>query len=45
MAEIDGPVGEAAGTGELDVVGAHHLEHLGAHQAHDQGELEQAERD
>src|ERR1044072_479206 len=45
MAEIDGAVGEAAGARELDVIGTHHLEHLGAHQAHEQGELEQAERD
>src|SRR6266851_546197 len=35
MAEIDGAVGEAAGARELDVVGAQDLEHLGAHQAHD----------
>ena len=30
---------------ELDVVGAQHLDHLAAHQAHDQRHLEQAERD
>src|SRR5216684_1256525 len=45
MAEIDGAVGEAAGARELDVVGAQDLEHLGAHQAHDQGQLHEAEGD
>ena len=45
MAEIDGAVRQAAGAGELDVVGAQHLEHLGAHQPRHQGHLEQAERD
>src|SRR5216683_2313118 len=45
MAEIDGSVGEAASARELDVVGAHHLQHFRAYQTHDQGELEQAERD
>ena len=38
-------VGQAAGAGEADVVGAQHLQHLGAHQPHDQRHLEQAERD
>ena len=38
-------VGEAARAGELDVVGAQHLQHLGPHEAHDQRHLEQAERD
>jgi hypothetical protein len=41
MAEVDHAVGQAAGAGELDVVGAQHLEHLGAHQAQDQRQLEQ----
>ncbi len=45
MAEIDGAVGEPPRAREFDVVGAHHFEHLRAHQAHDQGELEEAERD
>ena len=45
VAEMDGAGGEAAGAGEPDVVGAQHLEHLGAHQPHDQRHLEQAERD
>ena len=36
---------QAAGARELDVVGAHHLQHLGAHQPHDQRQLEQRERD
>ena len=35
VAEVDGAVGQAAGARELDVVGAQHLEHLGAHQPHD----------
>jgi hypothetical protein len=30
--------------GELDVVGAQHLEHFGAHQPHDQRELEDRQR-
>ena len=42
---MDGAVGQAAGTGELDVVGAQHLQHLGTHQAQDQGELEDRQRD
>ena len=33
-------VGQAAGARELDVVGAQHLQHLGAHQAQDQRQLE-----
>src|SRR6185437_12446517 len=45
MAEIDGAVGEAAGARELDVVGAQHLKHLGADEAHDQRHLEEAEGD
>ncbi len=45
VAEIDRPLGDAAGAGELHVVAAQHLQHLGAHQAHDQRHLEQAERD
>ena len=45
MAEMHRAVGKAAGARELDVVGAQHLEHLGAHQAHDQRELVEAERD
>ena len=36
---------QAACPGKLDVVGAQHLQHLGPHQAHDQGELEHAQRD
>ena len=43
--KLIGAVGQAAGAGELDVVGAQHLQHLRAHQAHDQRHLEQAERD
>ena len=45
MAEIDGALGQPARAGELDVVGAQHLQHLGAHQARHQRHLEQAERD
>ena len=45
MAEVDGAVRQAAGAGELDVVGAQYLQHLGAHQARDQRHLEQTERD
>ncbi len=41
MAEIDGPVGQAARPGEADVVGAQHLQHLRAHQPHDQRHLEE----
>jgi hypothetical protein len=37
--------GQAAGARELDVVGAQHLQHLGAHQPHDQRELEHRQRD
>ena len=40
-----GAVGQAARARELDVVGAQHLEHLGAHQPHDQRHLEQRQRD
>jgi hypothetical protein len=40
MAEMNGAIGQAAGPCELDVIGAQHFEHLGAHQSHDQGELE-----
>ena len=36
---------EAAGAGELDVVGAQHLQHLGAHEPHDEREREEAQRD
>ena len=35
---------EPARPGELDVVGAQHLQHLGPHQAHDQRHLEQRQR-
>ena len=45
MAEMDGAVRQAAGAGEADVVGAQHLQHLGAHEPRHQGHLEQAERD
>src|SRR5260370_25046050 len=45
MAEIDGAVGEAASAREFDVVGAQHLQHLRPHQPHDQGQLDEAERD
>ena len=45
MAEVDRAIGQAAGARELDVVGAQHLQHLGAHQAHDQRHLEQRQRD
>ena len=45
VAEVDGAVGQAARARELDVVGAQHLEHLGAHQPHDQRELEDRQRD
>ena len=45
VAEVDRAVGKAAGARELDVVGAQHLEHLRAHQAHDQRQLEQRQRD
>ena len=36
---------QAARARELDVVGAQHLQHLGAHQPHDQRELEDRQRD
>src|SRR3954463_6197967 len=36
--------GGARGGGELDVVGAQHLQHLGTHQPHDEGELEKRQR-
>ena len=42
---MDGPVRQATGAGELDVIGAQHLEHLGAHQAHDQRQLKHRQRD
>ena len=45
MAEMERPVGQPPGPGELDVVGPEHLEHLGADEAHDEGHLEEAERD
>ena len=40
-----GAVGEAARARELDVVGAQHLEHLGAHEPHDQRHLDERQRD
>ena len=43
VAEADGALGDAARAGELHVVGAQRLEHLGAHQAHDQRELVEAQ--
>ena len=43
VAERDRALRDAAGAREFHVVGAHRLEHLGAHQAHDQRHLEQAE--
>ncbi len=45
VTEMYGPGCQAAGAGEADIVGAQHLEHLGAHQPHDQGHLEQAQCD
>ena len=42
MTEMDRPRGQTAGAGEPDIVGAQHLEHLGADPPHDQGQLEQA---
>src|SRR5574343_1319302 len=45
MAEMDGAVGQAAGAGKLDVVGAQHLQHLGTYQPHDQRDLEDGQRD
>jgi hypothetical protein len=45
VAEMDRPCGQAAGAGEADIIGAEHFEHFSAHQPHDQGHLEQAERD
>jgi hypothetical protein len=45
VAEVHRAVGQAARAGELDVVGAQHLQHLGAHQAHDQRQLEHRQRD
>ena len=45
VAEVDGALGQPARAGELDVVGAQHLQHLGAHQARHQRHLEQPERD
>jgi hypothetical protein len=45
VAEMHRAVGKAARAGELDVVGAQHFQHLGAHEALDQRHLEQAERD
>ncbi len=34
---------EATGAGEADEIGTHHLQHLGAHKAHDERELEEGE--
>ena len=45
MPEVDRAVGQSAGAREADVVGAQHLEHLGAHQALDQRHLKEAQRD
>ena len=45
MAEVHGPVAQPAGARELNVVGAQHLEHLAAHQSHDERHLKQPERD
>ncbi|ENN88838.1 hypothetical protein RHSP_37710 [Rhizobium freirei PRF 81] len=45
MTEIDAPARNAAGAGKLDVVGAQHLEHFGAHQTHDQRDLVERKRD
>ena len=45
MTEVNRPVGQPARTRELDVVGAQHFQHLGAHQPHDQRHLEQRKRD
>jgi hypothetical protein len=45
MAKVDRAVGDAARPRELDVIGAQHLEHLGSHEAHEQRQLEQRERE
>jgi hypothetical protein len=45
MSEVDRPIRQAAGARELDVVGAQHLEHLRAHEAHDEGHLDERQRD
>ena len=42
---MDGALGQSACARELDVVGAQHLEHLGAHQPLDQRHLEESQRD
>ncbi len=44
VAEMDGASGQSTGSGEADIVGAQHLQHLRAHQPHDQRHLEQAQR-
>ena len=41
----DAALAEALGAGRADVVGAQHLDHRGAHQAGDDGDLRQRERD
>ncbi len=41
MAEIDRAALQASCAGELDVIGAQHLEHLRTHQAHDERELKE----
>jgi hypothetical protein len=43
--EVDGAVRQPARPCELDVVRAQHLEHLGAHQPHDQRQLEHGQGD
>src|SRR5579885_179528 len=45
VAEMDEAVRQAAGAREFDVVGAQHLQHLGADEADDQRHLEEAEGD
>ena len=44
VAEIDRALAEPARTGELDVVRPQHLQHLGAHEPHDQRHREKPER-
>ena len=41
VAEMHRAIGKAPRAGELDVVGAQHLEHLGAHEPHHERDLEE----
>ena len=45
MAEMDGAIGQAAGTRKLDVIGAQDFQHFSPHQAHDERELKDRQGD